>query len=112
MRSKSILVVVMALLFGVSSQSLALSMGTLFSYQGRLYDAGEPAEGIYDLQFSLYDDLTIRENLEFYAGIYQVESISDGVDRALSSSGLTERADSLTGNLPIGWKQGCHFQRQ
>ena len=37
---------------------LAAPMGTAFTYQGRLYDKEQPAEGKYDLQFALYDAAT------------------------------------------------------
>ncbi|NIP28940.1 MAG: hypothetical protein GWN55_04415 [Phycisphaerae bacterium] len=56
MKAKSILSISVVLLFAVATETLAGPMGTVFTYQGRLYDAGEPAEGIYDFQFSLYDE--------------------------------------------------------
>jgi hypothetical protein len=56
MRSKSILIVVMVVLFAVTAQALAVPMGTAFTYQGRIIDANSPADGLYDFKFKLYDD--------------------------------------------------------
>ena len=67
--------------------------------------------GYMSQKFSLYDDLTIDENLDFFAGVY-------GVDRRLRDekkvwvlefSGLEGRGDMLTGELPGGWKQRVAF---
>ncbi|MGJ0392590.1 MAG: ABC transporter ATP-binding protein [Methylocystis sp.] len=55
--------------------------------------------------FSLYRDLTIRENLEFVAGIYGLEAPEDAAQAALERLGLTARADQLAGELSGGWKQ-------
>jgi hypothetical protein len=43
------------LLFGLSSQTLAAPLGTAFTYQGYLNDNGQPANGLYDFRFILYD---------------------------------------------------------
>ncbi len=55
--------------------------------------------------FSLYRDLTIRENLEFVARIYGLESPRAAAQGALARLGLTARADQLAGELSGGWKQ-------
>ncbi|QGM98198.1 ABC transporter ATP-binding protein [Methylocystis parvus] len=55
--------------------------------------------------FSLYRDLTIRENLEFVARIYGLEAPEDAAQAALERLGLTARADQLAGELSGGWKQ-------
>jgi ABC-2 type transport system ATP-binding protein len=55
--------------------------------------------------FSLYRDLTIRENLEFVARIYGLESPRAAAQTALERLGLTSRADQLAGELSGGWKQ-------
>jgi ABC-2 type transport system ATP-binding protein len=55
--------------------------------------------------FSLYRDLTIRENLEFVARIYGLESPEDVARASLERLGLTARADQLAGELSGGWKQ-------
>ncbi len=55
--------------------------------------------------FSLYRDLTIRENLEFVARIYGLEAPEDAAQDALERLGLVARADQLAGELSGGWKQ-------
>lgn len=55
--------------------------------------------------FSLYRDLTIRENLEFVARIYGLEAPEDQAQAALDRLGLAARADQLAGELSGGWKQ-------
>ncbi|MEK4033598.1 ABC transporter ATP-binding protein [Methylocystis sp. IM3] len=55
--------------------------------------------------FSLYRDLTIRENLEFVARIYGLESPRAAAQAALERLGLAARADQLAGELSGGWKQ-------
>ncbi|MEF3365729.1 ABC transporter ATP-binding protein [Methylocystis sp. 9N] len=55
--------------------------------------------------FSLYRDLTIRENLEFVARIYGLEGPERAAQDALERLGLLARADQLAGELSGGWKQ-------
>ncbi len=55
--------------------------------------------------FSLYRDLTIRENLEFVARVYGLEAPEDAARAALERLGLVARADQLAGELSGGWKQ-------
>jgi len=61
--------------------------------------------GYMSQRFSLYDDLTIEENLQFYSGIYRVENPSEAISTAIDSSGLKGKEKRLTGSLPAGWKQ-------
>ena len=61
--------------------------------------------GYMTQKFSYWEDLTIRENLEFVARVYEMPNGSAAVDEALHSLGLTSRADQLTGALSGGWKQ-------
>jgi len=69
--------------------------------------------GYMSQKFSLYDDLTVLENIEFYGGIYRVEREKrrERYRWALEMAGLTDKKDTLTGTLPVGWKQrlalGC-----
>jgi ABC-2 type transport system ATP-binding protein len=55
--------------------------------------------------FSLYRDLTIRENLEFVARIYGIDSPRAAAQAALERLGLAARAGQLAGELSGGWKQ-------
>ncbi len=61
--------------------------------------------GYMTQKFSFWDDLTIRENLEFIARVYDMPDRKNTVDRALEGLGLTGRANQLTGSLSGGWKQ-------
>jgi ABC-2 type transport system ATP-binding protein len=63
--------------------------------------------GYMTQRFSLYDDLTVAENLRFYAGIYGVERArrSARIAEVLEQTGLTERKGQIAGTLSGGWKQ-------
>src|SRR5262249_30490372 len=69
--------------------------------------------GYMSQRFALYEDLTVRENLEFYAGVYQVSRTSraNRVQQLIAMAGLTGRERQLAGHLSGGWKQrlalGC-----
>ncbi len=67
--------------------------------------------GYMSQKFSLYDDLTIRENLDFFAGVYGVptEQREEKIRWVLSFSGLDGKRDQITGSLPGGWKQRVAF---
>lgn len=67
--------------------------------------------GYMSQKFSLYDNLTILENIEFYGGVYGV-SRSDIKTRStelVSTLGLEKEAKKLVGELPLGWKQKLAF---
>ena len=55
--------------------------------------------------FGLYTDLSIRQNLDFVARLYQVRRRDDVVDQVLERLGLTGRQHQLAGSLSGGWKQ-------
>jgi ABC-2 type transport system ATP-binding protein len=61
--------------------------------------------GYMTQRFSLYDDLTIAENLEFTARVYGLDRRAARVDAALEQLGLASRRDQLAGTLSGGWKQ-------
>jgi ABC-2 type transport system ATP-binding protein len=63
--------------------------------------------GYMTQRFSLYEDLSVEENLAFYAGIYGVPSQRRAarLGQVLESSGLTSRRRQLAGTLSGGWKQ-------
>lgn len=69
--------------------------------------------GYMSQKFSLYDDLTVMENLEFYAGLYSLakSEMKSRIEEMLDMAGLTDRRYELTANLSGGWKQrlalGC-----
>ena len=61
--------------------------------------------GYMTQKFSYWEDLSIRENLEFVATMYGLDRPKERVDEALKNLRLTERADQLAGKLSGGWKQ-------
>jgi len=67
--------------------------------------------GYMSQKFSLYEDLTIRENIRFYAGIYGKSDsfIKEKTAYLLQSLRLDAQADKLVGSLPLGWKQKLAF---
>lgn len=67
--------------------------------------------GYMSQKFSLYEDLTVLENISFYGGIY---GLSDGQiktksDELITSLGLQNEAKKLVASLPLGWKQKLSF---
>ena len=60
--------------------------------------------GYMSQKFALYDDLTVRENLAFYSGVYGVKDKTT-VDLSLERAGLKEKDTSLTRELSAGWRQ-------
>ena len=61
--------------------------------------------GYMTQKFSFWEDLTIRENLEFTAQIYGFDNIKERTNQTLEKLGLTNRAEQLAGTLSDGWKQ-------
>ena len=61
--------------------------------------------GYMTQRFSLYEDLTIAENLQFTARVYGLDRRAERVATALDRLGLTARRDQLAGSLSGGWKQ-------
>jgi ABC-2 type transport system ATP-binding protein len=67
--------------------------------------------GYMSQKFTLYDDLTILQNLEFYSGVYGVprKLRREKIDWVIATCGLERRENMLTGQLPGGWKQRVAF---
>ncbi|WP_084761897.1 ABC transporter ATP-binding protein [Spirosoma spitsbergense] len=67
--------------------------------------------GYMSQKFSLYDDLTVRENIRFYGGIYGLNrtNLKAKSDAIIQQLGLGSVADKLTVSLPLGWKQRLAF---
>jgi len=63
--------------------------------------------GYMSQRFSLYDDLTVRENIRLYGGIYDLSraQIHDRTERILTRLGLSHTKNDAVGALPLGWKQ-------
>jgi ABC-2 type transport system ATP-binding protein len=73
----------------------------------------KPLIGYMSQKFSLYDDLTVFENLQFYAGVYEIPEAEEKqrINEILHLAGLEQRTGSFTHELSGGWRQrlalGC-----
>ena len=67
--------------------------------------------GYMSQRFSLYNDLTIKENIVFFGGIYGLKKseIKEKSKNLIDELGLHDEADKLVGALPLGWKQKVSF---
>src|SRR5690606_21370244 len=67
--------------------------------------------GYMSQKFSLYDNLTVLENIEFYGGVYGIsrQEIRQRSHELVTSLGLANEAKKLVGGLPLGWKQKLAF---
>jgi len=81
------------------------------------YDVNTQAEeikkniGYMSQKFTLYDDLTVKENITFFGGIYGLSrtKIRDKTSELIEDLNLKEVADQLVASLPLGWKQKLSF---
>ncbi len=101
--------------------TIKILAGLLAPSSGEMELAGERGQlrsafvrqrlGYMSQKFSLYDDLTIEENLDFFAGVYRVprEEREEKKRWVLSVSGLEGKGHLLTASLPGGWKQRVAF---
>ena len=67
--------------------------------------------GYMSQKFSLYEDLTVKENMEFYGGIYHMTDkyIKQKTEIILDQLGLKKEGNLLVRSLPLGWKQKLAF---
>jgi ABC-2 type transport system ATP-binding protein len=80
--------------------------GTCLGYDIRRESAAIKRNvGYMTQKFSFYEDLSIRENLDFVARIYAVKDRQKIVDQAIAQLGLVRRQQQLAGTLSGGWKQ-------
>ncbi|CAN5390469.1 ATP-binding cassette domain-containing protein [soil metagenome] len=101
--------------------TIKMLCGLLAPTSGQVALAGESSDlrsrdvrrkvGYMSQKFTLYEGLTILENLEFYAGISELPMAKrkQQVAWGLASCGLADMANSLVGSLPLGWKQRVAF---
>ena len=81
------------------------------------YDVATQSESIKQVigymsqRFSLYDDLTVRENIELYGGIYDIPraELRERVARMLAELRLEKAQNDLVRSIPLGWKQKLAF---
>ena len=105
------------------STTIRMLCGLLQSSSGTArvggYDINKQTEqvklaiGYMSQRFSLYDDLTVEQNIRFYGGVYGLKNsrLKERMEWVLKMAGLTGREKSLTKTLSGGWKQrlalGC-----
>jgi len=67
--------------------------------------------GYMSQKFALYDDLTVKENITFFGGIYGLsrKKIKEKSEILIQELGLAKVANQLVGALPLGWKQKISF---
>lgn len=67
--------------------------------------------GYMSQKFSLYEDLTIAENIKFFGGIYGLsdQELREQSDLLITKLGLRKNANKLVDELPLGWKQKLAF---
>ena len=67
--------------------------------------------GYMSQKFSLYEDLTVAENIHFFGGIYGLSDkmIKSKSEQLIDQLQLKNEADKLVGSLPLGWKQKLSF---
>lgn len=67
--------------------------------------------GYMSQKFSLYENLTVSENIEFYGGVYglRMREIRPKMKNILQKLGLDSEANKLVSSLPLGWKQKLAF---
>ncbi|HYJ38880.1 MAG TPA: ABC transporter ATP-binding protein, partial [Chitinophagaceae bacterium] len=67
--------------------------------------------GYMSQRFSLYEDLTVKENIRFYAGIYGMSDkyIKEKTERLLKQLHMEKESNALVKSLPLGWKQKLAF---
>jgi len=67
--------------------------------------------GYMSQKFALYDDLTVKENITFFGGIYGLsrKQIEEKRQQLIEELGLQDIVNELVGSLPLGWKQKISF---
>lgn len=67
--------------------------------------------GYMSQKFSLYEDLSVKENIRFYGGIYGLkkQELKKQTEALLTRLHLTKESGALVGSLPLGWKQKLAF---
>ena len=101
--------------------TIKMLCGLLNPSKGTMILAGEKSDlrssslrkriGYMSQKFTLYDDLSIKENLEFYCGVYEIPFAkrAEKINWVLTTCGLKGQEKLITGSLPGGWKQRLSF---
>jgi ABC-2 type transport system ATP-binding protein len=67
--------------------------------------------GYMSQKFSLYEDLTVKENIHFFGGIYGLSNtqLKEKSEQLIEQLGLQDQTKKMVGALPLGWKQKLSF---
>ncbi len=100
----------MKMLIGISAPSSGSANVAGFDVYTQTEDI-KKSIGYMSQKFALYDDLTVKENIRFFGGIYGLSKarISQKSNLLIEELGLEKVAHSLVGSLPLGWKQKIAF---
>ncbi|MFY7826322.1 MAG: ABC transporter ATP-binding protein [Flectobacillus sp.] len=100
----------MKILIGISKPSGGQAKVAGFDVYSQTEDIKKNI-GYMSQKFSLYEDLTIRENIRFFGGIYGLDrkTIREKTDNLLKTLGFEAEADKLVSSLPLGWRQKLSF---
>ncbi|HEX9151672.1 MAG TPA: ABC transporter ATP-binding protein [Flavobacterium sp.] len=100
----------MKMLIGISKPTAGEALVAGFDVKTQS-DMVKKSIGYMSQKFSMYDDLTIKENITFFGGIYGLSriQIKEKTAKLIHELGLEEVADKLVGAIPLGWKQKLSF---
>ncbi len=100
----------MKMLIGISKPTSGMANVVGFDVTSHAEDV-KKSIGYMSQRFSLYNDLTIKENITFFGGIYGLKKsvIKEKSQNLIDELGLHDEADKLVGSLPLGWKQKASF---
>jgi ABC-2 type transport system ATP-binding protein len=100
----------MKMLIGISNPSSGKARVANFDVFTQAEDIKKNI-GYMSQKFALYDDLTVKENITFFGGIYGLTRlrIKEKTAELITELGLQEVADQLVGSIPLGWKQKISF---
>lgn len=100
----------MKMLIGISSPTSGKAKVAGFDVYKNAEDIKKNI-GYMSQKFALYDDLTVKENIVFFGGIYGLSraKIKEKSDLLINELGLQDVAKELVGSLPLGWKQKLSF---
>lgn len=100
----------MKMLIGILKPTLGNAQVAGFDVKSNAEDVKKNI-GYMSQHFSLYNDLTIKENITFFGGIYGLKksAIKEKTQALIDELGLHDVANKLVGSLPLGWKQKVAF---
>jgi ABC-2 type transport system ATP-binding protein len=100
----------MKMLIGISKPSSGAALVAGFDVKSDT-EMVKKSIGYMSQKFSMYDDLTIKENITFFGGIYGLSrtQIKEKTAQLVHDLGLESNLNKLVGDLPLGWKQKLAF---